>query len=82
MKLFLDTSSLVNVFHREAGTDDLAAVVDRDDYINLSLRAYEQFPATVTLSIVPPCVSTPVERSGVTSNQVNDSRSVLESILQ
>jgi hypothetical protein len=42
----------------------------------------EQFPTTVTLSIVPPCVGKPVERRGVTSNQVNDSSSVLDSILK
>jgi predicted nucleic acid-binding protein len=33
MKLFLDTSSLVKLYHREAGTDELAAVVDPDDCI-------------------------------------------------
>ena len=31
MKLFLDTSSLVKLYHREAGTDELAAVVERED---------------------------------------------------
>jgi len=30
MKLFLDTSSLVKLYHREAGTDALTAVVNRE----------------------------------------------------
>ena len=42
----------------------------------------EQFPAIITLPIVPPCFSTPVERIGVMSNQANDSSSVLDSILK
>ena len=44
-------------------------------------KTSEQFPAKVTLSIDPPCVSTSTERRDVASNPANDSSSVLDRIL-
>ena len=33
MKLFLDTSSLVKLYHQEAGTDELAALIESKAYV-------------------------------------------------
>jgi len=45
-------------------------------------KTSEQFPATVLLPVVFPCVGKPVEKIGEASKSINDSSFVLDSVLK
>jgi hypothetical protein len=69
-------------FTQEALKQFLATEKGKQVLSLMKSKSSEQFPAIVTLSIVPPCVSTPAVLRGVASNPANDSSSVLDSILK
>lgn len=47
MTVYLDTSDLIKLYIREAGSDDIQALVDQADYVVTSVLAYPEVRATL-----------------------------------